>query len=125
MTDYLDRDLNVGFSGGERKRSEALQLLLQKPVLSMLDEPESGVDLQSVHVLGKVLSSLQKNIVNGLPAATISTFHGSPLWLVITHTGSILEYMHGTTAHILINGKMRCSGDEQALFSIIQKEGFE
>ena len=52
MEDHWDRDLNVGFSGGERKRCEALQLLLQKPVLSMLDEPESGVDLQSVGVLG-------------------------------------------------------------------------
>ena len=53
MADYLERDLNVGFSGGERKRCEAFQLLLQRPVLSMLDEPESGVDLQSVHVLGR------------------------------------------------------------------------
>ena len=78
MTDYLERDLNVGFSGGERKRCEALQLLLQKPVLSMLDEPESGVDLQSVHVLGKVLSSLQNNIVHGIPSATISSFSPSP-----------------------------------------------
>ena len=65
MLDYMERDLNVGFSGGERKRCEALQLLLQKPVLSMLDEPESGVDLQSVHVLGKALSSLQPFIHQG------------------------------------------------------------
>lgn len=72
MTDYLDRDLNVGFSGGERKRCEALQLLLQRPVLSMLDEPESGVDLQSVHVLGRALSSLQHTVVNGIQSATIS-----------------------------------------------------
>lgn len=72
MTDYLERDLNVGFSGGERKRCEAFQLLLQQPVLSMLDEPESGVDLQSVRVLGKALSSLQKNVVNGIRSATIS-----------------------------------------------------
>ena len=72
MLDYMERDLNVGFSGGERKRCEALQLLLQKPVLSMLDEPESGVDLQSVHVLGKALSSLQHNTVNGIQSATIS-----------------------------------------------------
>ena len=125
MTDYLERDLNVGFSGGERKRCEALQLLLQKPILSMLDEPESGVDLQSVHVLGKVLSTLQNNVINGIPSATISPSF-RPLWcVVITHTGSILEYMHGTCAHILINGELRCSGDEQALFSIIQRDGFE
>ena len=48
------------------------KLLLQKPILSMLDEPESGVDLQSVHVLGKALSSLQHNTVNGIQSATIS-----------------------------------------------------
>lgn len=125
MTDYLERDLNVGFSGGERKRCEAFQLLLQQPVLSMLDEPESGVDLQSVRVLGKALSSLQNNVVNGIRSATISLSCLYESYVVITHTGSILEYMHGTIAHILINGEMRCEGDEQVLFSLIEKEGFE
>ena len=72
MTDYLERDLNVGFSGGERKRCEAFQLLLQKPVLSMLDEPESGVDLESVRVLGKARSALQNRNVNGILSSTIS-----------------------------------------------------
>ena len=43
----------------------------------------------------------------------------------MTHTGGILEYMHGTIAHILMNGELRCSGDEQALFSIIEKDGFK
>lgn len=125
MVDYLERDLNVGFSGGERKRCEAFQLLLQQPVLSMLDEPESGVDLQSVRVLGKALSSLQNNVVNGIRSATISLSCLYESYVVITHTGSILEYMHGTIAHILINGEMRCEGDEQVLFSLIEKEGFE
>ena len=72
MSDLLSRDLNVGFSGGERKRCEAFQLLLQKPMLSMLDEPESGVDLESVRVLGKALSSLQNQPINGRRSATIS-----------------------------------------------------
>lgn len=125
MVDYLERDLNVGFSGGERKRCEAFQLLLQQPVLSMLDEPESGVDLQSVRVLGRALSSLQNNVVNGIRSATISLSCLYESYVVITHTGSILEYMHGTIAHILINGEMRCEGDEQVLFSLIEKEGFE
>lgn len=125
MVDYLERDLNVGFSGGERKRCEAFQLLLQQPVLSMLDEPESGVDLQSVRVLGRALSSLQNNVVNGIRSATISLSCLYESYVVITHTGSILEFMHGTIAHILINGEMRCEGDEQVLFSLIEKEGFE
>ena len=66
MLDYMERDLNVGFSGGERKRCEALQLLLQKPILSMLDEPESGVDLQSVHVFCFLLQKifLLGNLIN-------------------------------------------------------------
>lgn len=72
MSNLVSRDLNVGFSGGERKRCEAFQLLLQKPLLSMLDEPESGVDLESVRVLGKALSSLQNQPINGRRSATIS-----------------------------------------------------
>ena len=72
MSNLVSRDLNVGFSGGERKRCEAFQLLLQKPILSMLDEPESGVDLESVRVLGKALSSLQNQPINGRRSATIS-----------------------------------------------------
>ena len=79
MESYMDRDLNVGFSGGERKRCEAFQLLLQRPVLSMLDEPESGVDLQSVRVLGKALSHLQGREVSGVRSATISKTLSPPL----------------------------------------------
>ena len=79
MENYMDRDLNVGFSGGERKRCEAFQLLLQRPMLSMLDEPESGVDLQSVRVLGKALSHLQARDVSGVCSATISRRLLSPL----------------------------------------------
>ena len=76
MSELVSRDLNVGFSGGERKRCEAFQLLLQKPLLSMLDEPESGVDLESVRVLGKALSSLQNQPINGRRSATISRIDG-------------------------------------------------
>ncbi|CBK25298.2 uncharacterized protein [Blastocystis hominis] len=115
MSNLVSRDLNVGFSGGERKRCEAFQLLLQKPLLSMLDEPESGVDLESVRVLGKALSSLQNQPINGRRSATI----------IITHTGSILEFMHGTIAHVVMEGRIACTGNEYVFFRIIQSEGFE
>ena len=125
MSDYLTRDLNVAFSGGERKRCEAFQLLLQKPLLSMLDEPESGVDLQSVRVLGKALSSLQNRDIGGRRSATISKHLLSASLLVITHTGGILEYMHGTIAHVLIDGHIACTGNEYVFLRMIQNEGFE
>lgn len=51
LTGYLDRDINVGFSGGERKRSEVLQLMIQMPDLLLLDEPESGVDIENISVI--------------------------------------------------------------------------
>ncbi|MGD8438140.1 MAG: ATP-binding cassette domain-containing protein, partial [Syntrophobacterales bacterium] len=54
----LERELNVGFSGGEMKKSELLQLLLQDPELVMLDEPESGVDLENLEILGKAINTL-------------------------------------------------------------------
>ena len=51
MTSFLKRDINVGFSGGERKRSEILQLIFMKPKLLLLDEPDSGVDVESLRLI--------------------------------------------------------------------------
>lgn len=58
MEAFLDRDVNVGFSGGEIKRSELLQLSAQDPCLFMLDEPESGVDLESIERVGTMVHDL-------------------------------------------------------------------
>ena len=60
MTEFLDRDVNAGFSGGEIKRSEILQLLVQNPSFVMLDEPESGVDVEIWHFLEKLLQLFLK-----------------------------------------------------------------
>ncbi|HET57877.1 MAG TPA: ATP-binding cassette domain-containing protein, partial [Deltaproteobacteria bacterium] len=58
MTGFLDRDINVGFSGGEIKRSELLQLMSQKPDLLLFDEPESGVDLENIALIGTTINEL-------------------------------------------------------------------
>jgi Fe-S cluster assembly ATP-binding protein len=58
MTDFLNRDINYGFSGGEIKRSELLQLLAQSPNLILLDEPESGVDLENIALIGSLINDL-------------------------------------------------------------------
>jgi Fe-S cluster assembly ATP-binding protein len=58
MADFLDREINYGFSGGEIKRSELLQLLAQRPTLTLIDEPESGVDLVNIALIGELLNSL-------------------------------------------------------------------
>ena len=58
LSDFLERDINLGFSGGEIKRSEILQLMAQKPQLALLDEPESGVDLVNIALIGKLINEL-------------------------------------------------------------------
>src|SRR3972149_3132823 len=58
LNDFLERDINYGFSGGEIKRSELMQLLAQKPELTLLDEPESGVDLVNIALIGKLINEL-------------------------------------------------------------------
>ena len=61
MTDFLDRDINSGFSGGEIKRSELLQLMAQQPELVLFDEPESGVDMENMQLVGKIA----RNVLDG------------------------------------------------------------
>jgi Fe-S cluster assembly ATP-binding protein len=63
LADFLDREINYGFSGGEIKRSELMQLLAQRPALTLIDEPESGVDLVNIALIGELLNSLlEKNV---------------------------------------------------------------
>ncbi|MCK5427683.1 MAG: ABC transporter ATP-binding protein, partial [Thermodesulfovibrionia bacterium] len=86
LLDFLERDINLGFSGGEMKRSELLQLLAQRPDMIMLDEPDSGVDLVSITLVGKVINELlQKN-----KKASRRTSAG----LLITHAGHLLDYVN-------------------------------
>ncbi len=111
LADFLSRDLNLGFSGGEMKRSELFQLLLQNPDLLLLDEPESGVDLENISIMGQVLNSF-------LSQPGKSAF-------VITHTGYILDYLQAKTGCVMIKGRFWCVGDPRDMFREIRAAGYE
>jgi Fe-S cluster assembly ATP-binding protein len=116
MGDLMDRDINYGFSGGEIKRSELLQLLVQEPDLTLLDEPESGVDLVNIALIGEMINELlQKNLKRNRTRAG----------LIITHTGHILDYVHASKGYVLIDGTIRCERDARECLDSIKKHGYE
>ena len=113
---FLERDVNLGFSGGEVKRSEILQLLAQKPDFIMFDEPDSGVDIENVELLAEEINTLlDKDKKPGLRERS---------GLLITHLGYILNFVGANTAHVLMDGKIACSGDPTEILEDIRKEGF-
>ncbi len=108
---FLDRDVNMDFSGGEIKRSELLQVLASSPELSLFDEPESGVDLENIALVGKVMNRiLDKNKDNAA--------------LIITHTGYIFDYVEPTKGCILVGGRVHCIGDAKQILQTIKKHGY-
>lgn len=117
MQEFLDRDVNAGLSGGEIKRSEILQLLITRPRLVMLDEPDSGVDIEALDVVGAMLNTLFARD----PDHPVKRRSG----LVITHTGHILQYVDTDKAHILMNGKIGCSGNSRLVFQTVCNSGYE
>lgn len=117
LDQHLNRDINLGFSGGEVKRSEILQLLLQNPVLSLIDEPESGVDVENISVLGKAI----KRLLHKQDRLKKRQNSG----IIITHTGLILNYLNADRGYMLINGCLTCSGNAREIFELIQKRGYK
>ncbi|RAP46635.1 MAG: Fe-S cluster assembly ATPase SufC [Methanosphaera sp. rholeuAM6] len=111
---FLNRDVNLGFSGGEVKRSELLQLLAQQPDFIMFDEPDSGVDIENVELISK-------EIINLLDQENDNSKKGG---LLITHLGYILRFVNATHAHVLIDGKITRTGDPEEIMSDIRKSGF-
>jgi Fe-S cluster assembly ATP-binding protein len=111
LTGFLNRDLNVGFSGGERKRSEILQLIFLKPKLLLLDEPDSGVDVESLRLIATEIQNYLEN--SGASA------------LIITHKGDILEYIKAKYGCILLNGQFHCFTHPQSIYEDIKKVGYE
>jgi Fe-S cluster assembly ATP-binding protein len=106
--EFLGRELNVDFSGGEVKRSEILQLLAQQPDLLLLDEPDSGVDVENLERIGRILDE----------------FLAGRTGLMITHMGHILRYVNAGKGHVIINGTIACSGEPLKLLSQILHEGY-
>lgn len=119
MERFLDREINVGFSGGEIKRSELLQLTAQKPEFILLDEPESGVDLENIDLIG---SKVRELLYDGHGCGGSAQRHVSSL--VITHTGQILDYIGADRAYVMKNGRIQCSGRPADLLKDIKEHGY-
>jgi Fe-S cluster assembly ATP-binding protein len=108
--DFLDRDINSGFSGGEIKRSELLQLMAQNPSLILFDEPESGVDLENMVLIGNTARTL----LDGAAASTSDICmrdlrrRNKTSGLIITHTGYILDYVNADRGQVMYNGVLCC-----------------
>ena len=115
--EFLDRDLNLGFSGGEVKRSEILQLLAQNPDFFMFDEPDSGVDVENVELLGKITNEMLER--EKRPSERKKS------GLIISHIGYILNYIKADRAHVMLNGRIACSGITEEIYNHILTEGFE
>jgi len=126
MVEFLERGVNEGFSGGEIKRSELLQLMAQQPDLVMLDEPESGVDIENIALVGKSANYILERGMrkNGQTVKKYRTDRKKS-GLIITHTGHILQYIPADTAHVMYQGTLACSGNPQEMLSCIQKKGYE
>ena len=104
----IDRNLNVGFSGGEKKKNEILQMLVLNPKLAILDETDSGLDVDAIKTVSKGIS-MYKNNENAV--------------LIITHNTRILENLHVDYVHILVDGKIVKSGTYE-LAKEIEEEGY-
>ncbi|HHW40904.1 MAG TPA: ABC transporter ATP-binding protein [Syntrophomonadaceae bacterium] len=127
LVDFLGRDVNYGFSGGETKRSEMLQLLVQNPDLVLLDEPESGVDLENIALIGQAINRLlQKDGLLGEERSRREMKEArKKAGLIITHTGYILDYVPADVGHVLYEGKLSCSGlNPRELLGCIHKLGY-
>lgn len=104
----VDRDLNVGFSGGEKKKNEILQMLVLNPKLAILDETDSGLDVDAIRTVSKGIR-MYKNDENAV--------------LIITHNAKILENLNVDYVHILVDGKIVKTGPSE-LANEIEKDGY-
>ena len=108
--DYANRALNVGFSGGEKKKAEILQLLMLSPKLAILDETDSGLDVDAVRTVSEGVKEYQKRKDGAL--------------LIITHSTRILESLKVDYTHIMVEGRIIKTGDA-SLVNEINENGFE
>ena len=108
--DMIHRGINQGFSGGERKKNEILQMYLLKPTLVMLDEIDSGLDVDSLKIVGQSIMNYYKKYNPGM--------------LLITHYQRLLDYIKPTHVHIISDGKIVKTGD-YSLVKKVEEEGFQ
>ena len=105
----LSRQLNVGFSGGEKKKNEILQMSILEPKLSILDETDSGLDIDALKIVADGVNSLRKK---------------DNSFLIITHYQRLLNYIKPDFVHVLMNGKVVKSGGPELALEL-EKKGYE
>jgi Fe-S cluster assembly ATP-binding protein len=108
--DFIGRHLNQGFSGGEMKKAEILQMAVLKPKMAILDEPDSGLDIDAVKVVSTKINEIAKESNMGL--------------LIITHYNRILRYINADHVHVMVGGSIVASGGRE-LAEKLEKEGYE
>ncbi|MEM4268193.1 MAG: ABC transporter ATP-binding protein [Candidatus Woesearchaeota archaeon] len=111
LEEFLERNINLNFSGGEKKRADILQILLMKPKFLLLDEPDSGVDPVNLKFIGKELESY--------------IYRTDASVLVITHQGEVLKYLNAKHACIMVNGRNSCYKSPQRILEDIKAHGYE
>lgn len=107
--EFLNRDLNEGFSGGEKKRNEVLQMLLLDPKLIILDEIDSGLDIDAIKIISKQI---------------IENFSNGSSMIIITHYPKILSYLTPTHVHIMTDGKIQKTGNLD-LIELLEEKGYD
>ena len=105
----LSRQLNVGFSGGEKKKNEILQMSILNPKLSILDETDSGLDIDALKIVSEGVNALRSK---------------ESSFLIITHYQRLLEYIRPDFVHVLINGKIVKSGGSELALEL-ESKGYE
>lgn len=125
--DFLDRDVNDGLSGGEIKRCELLQLMAQNPDFMLFDEPESGVDLENMELVGKTIAQLLGHDIDIRSEKSIRQQRKErrKMGLIITHTGHILDYITASKGQVLFNGVLSCLENPREILKCIAQVGYE
>ncbi len=108
---FVDRDLNVGLSGGEKKRCEVAQIFALKPKLLILDELDSGVDIENLKMLSKEIAECRKEFDCSI--------------LMITHHGHIMEYLKPDVGHVILDGRVVCTRNPMKIWNSISEEGYK
>ena len=107
--EFAKREVNVGFSGGEKKRNEIFQMAMLSPTLSILDETDSGLDVDALKIVAEGVKSLQT------PEKSV---------IIITHYSKLLEYIHPDVVHVLKEGRIVATGGDE-LIEAIETSGFD
>ncbi len=126
FTNFLDRDVNSNLSGGEIKKSELLQLMAQDPNLVLLDEPESGVDLENIVLVGEVIAELLDKVIRRYDEPMVEhKKKRKKSGIIITHTGFIMRYVHADVGHVILNGRLSGANNPEEIFACVGKFGYE